>query len=335
MERPRHLQLAAFVAALAWYFCANALAVSAASGLSSWFDLGQFRQVLEAAFEVFLVVVGVGLLASIERRRAPLRLTLGLPVRKSAPTEWGEGVALGWGIAVVCVLPMLLAGTLNTRFWTAPRAWVLAVVNISVLALVTLARALGIFGYAFHRLIEAVGPTRATLLMALLAALFTGLSPNAGGSAGIRGMVAFCAMILLCLCWIRTHGLWLMWGMYFAWAAAVAVLLGLPLTGSSAYSSVVEARAFGPLWLTGGSFGPAAALSTAVCVLVAIVILIRMTSDYAWSYTHPPIIPAGYEVNVPPPAAHVAMEAAPSPPPPLVQILPTTPRESGSTARSE
>lgn len=331
LERPRNLQIAAFIAALAWYFCAEALAATAVSGLGSRIDLGWLRGLLEGGFQLFLVIVGVGLLAAIERRRAPLRLTLGLPARSSAPTEWAEGAALGWGIAVVCVLPLLLGGSFDVRFWSAPRAWELALFNVMILALLSLAGALGIYGYALQRLIEAIGPTRSTVVLSLLAALYSGLNPNYGGATGLRATVAFLGTILLCLCWIRTHGLWLLWGLHFAWSAAIGVLFGLPLGGSTSYSSVIESRSFGPLWLTGGNYGPGAALATAVCVLAAMIVLVRLTSDYAWNYTRSPIIPAGFEVEIPPPAAHTAMEAAPPPTPPLVQILPATP--AGAVAR--
>jgi len=60
---------------------------------------------------------------------------------------------------------------------------------------------------------------------------------------------------------------------------------------------------------------------------------VRATDDYAWDYTHPPIIPAGYDVTILPPAAHVAMEeaakAAPVSPASLVQILPAAPQIPG------
>lgn len=327
--RPRHMQFAGFVAALAWYFCSKALAASAANGIGTRFDLGDLQPVVEAVFLLFLVILGVGLLAGIERRRAPLRLTLGLPRRRSAAKEWGEGAAIGWGLAVACVLPMLMARTLDARLWLAPRAWELVLLNMLTLAIVTLAQTLGIYGYAFHRLIEATGPARATTLLAVLAAIYTGFNPGAAGSPGIRMAVAIVATVLFCLCWIRTHGLWLPWGLYLAWAAVTSVVFGLPLAGSAAYMSVVETRAFGPEWLTGGSFGPGAALLSAAFGLVGIAVVVRMTSDYAWDYTRAPLIPAGIEVDVPPPAAHTAMEstatAAPAPPQ-LVQILPTTPR---------
>ena len=62
--------------------------------------------------------------------------------------------------------------------------------------------------------------------------------------------------LLLCLCWLRTHGLWLLWGLHFAWAASTGVLFGLPLGGNLSFSSVVDTRAAGSAWLTGGELRP-------------------------------------------------------------------------------
>jgi hypothetical protein len=219
---------------------------------------------------------------------------------------------------------MLLARALDARLWTAPRAWELAFANLVALAAFSLAQTLGIYGYALKRLIEAIGPVRAVTLLAIVAAIAVGLKPDAGGIPAIRVLVTLIGVILLCLCWIRTHALWLLWGAHFAWAAVTAVVFGLPLGGSIAWNSVVETRAIGALWLTGGDFGPAAALLTAPILLAAIYIVIRITSDYAWNYTRKPIHPAGIEVNMAPPAAHAAMEAE-APRPTLVQILPPTP----------
>ena len=60
------------------------------------------------------------------------------------------------------------------------------------------------------------------------------------------------------------------------------------------------------------------------------VVLVRVTRDYAWHYTYDPIVAAGYPMEARPPAAHVAMEARHSrqgcSPRSLVQILPTTPQ---------
>jgi hypothetical protein len=333
IRRPRPLQFASFLAALAWYFCAQALATSAARGLASRFYLGDPEPLIEAAFLIFLVVLGLALLRALERRLAPLRITLGLPKRATSRDEWATGAALGWGIAVASVLPMVLGRALNVHLWTSPRGFELLALSLMTLAISTLASDVSVHGYAFQRLIDAIGPVRATLAMALLEAIYTGLTP-AASSAAIA--ISVLLSIVLSLCWLRTHAVWLMWGLHFAMSASIAALFGLPLSGDTNFSSIVDSRATGPIWLTGGGYGPAGALFSILVLLAAIPILIRLTTDYAWDYTHPPIIPGGYDVTIPPPAAHLAMEQAameqaqaqPVNPASLVQILPAAPRRS-------
>jgi uncharacterized protein len=327
-QRPRSLQFALFLAAIAWYNCARVLSGSASNGLAQRFDLADYQPLIEAVCLLFLVVCGFSVLRTIERRRAPLSIALGLPQRSTSGAEWATGAAIGWGLAIASILPMALARTLNVQLWTAPRAFLLLGLSLLVLAVGTLAHALAIFGYGFQRLIEATGPVRATLILVALAAIHAGFTSTPYGTPdGPRILVEMLATLLLCLCWFRTHGLWLLWGLHFAWAASTAVFFGLPISGDTTFSSIVDTRTFGPVWLTGGDYGPAAAAITFLLVLAAIPTLVSVTSDYAWKYTHPPIIPAGYDVTIPPPAAHVAMEqtAQPVNPASLVQILPATP----------
>ncbi len=330
-SRPRSLDFALFLASVLWYPCAQTLSADAASGLDRLFDLGSAQPLAQAALLLFLIVCGLALLRSIERRLAPLRLTLGLPRRATSRAEWATGAAIGWALALACVLPMVLARALNIQLWLQPRALLLFGLGLATLAVATLANALALYGYGFHRLIDATGPVRATLILVGLTTLNAALTPTADGTPdGTRILVVLLFSLLLALCWLRTHGLWLLWGLSFAWAAATAVLFGLPLNGDSTLGSIVDTRASGPAWLTGGAYGPAAAALTILCVLAAIPILIRVTDDYAWSYTHPPLVPGGYDVTIAPPAAHVAMEqsaqaaesAQPVNPASLVQIAP-------------
>jgi uncharacterized protein len=320
--RPRSLQLALFLTAMIWYLCARMLAENASIGLAQRFDPGDFQPLMSALFLLFLVICGFALLRAIEQRKAPLRLVLGFPKRATSRTEWG--------LAIASMVPMVLSRSLNVHLWTAPRAFELLGIGLATLAVATLAHTLAAFGYGFQRLIEAAGPVRATLILAALATLKTGLTPSFYETPnGTRLLITMLGATLLCLCWFRTHGLWIAWGLHFAWAAATGVLFGLPLGGDSSFASVVDARAAGPLWITGGNYGPMAAFFSVPLLIAAIPILVRVTSDWAWKYTHPPIIPAGYDVTIAPPAAHVAMEQAavsqPVNPASLVQILPAAP----------
>ncbi len=94
------------LAALAWYFCAKALAASAANGLGARFDLGEFQALLEALFQVFLVVLGDCDAGGHRATHGTAALDLGLPRASDRATEWAEGAALGWGMAVAAVLPI-------------------------------------------------------------------------------------------------------------------------------------------------------------------------------------------------------------------------------------
>lgn len=336
---PRSLDLALFLAAILWYKCAEDFAVIVTNGLSLSFDFGAAQALVQAVLLLVLLVCGLAVLRVIEHRRAPLALSLGLPRRSTSGTEWLHGAAFGWALAVATVVPMLLGGALSVHLWTAPRAFLLLGLGLLTMAVVTLAQALGIYGYAFHRLIDATGPVRATLILVALAAIHAALTPTAFGTPdGTRILVAMLTVLLFSLCWLRTHGLWLLWGLIFAWGAATAILFGLPLGGDNSFGSVIDTRASGANWLTGGQFGPAAAAFTIVVLLVAIPILFRVTSDYAWNYTHPPLIPGGYDVNLVPQflkehaanGAQAAKPAKPSPPPnptTPVQPPPATPQD--------
>jgi membrane protease YdiL (CAAX protease family) len=333
LSRSRSLDFALFVAAILWYLCARAIAASVALVLDLRFDLGAARPLVEASLLLVMLICGLALLRVIEQRRAPLRLTLGLPRRATSRAEWATGAAIGWGLAVASVLPMALARALNVQIWTAPRAFMLLGLGLLTLAIATLAHALAIYGYGFQRLIDATGPVRATMVLMLLTAIHAAYTPTAYGTPdATRILVAMLAALLLSLCWLRTHGLWLLWGVHFAWAAAIAILFGLPLGGDNSFGSIVDTRIAGPVWLTGGEYGPQAALLSVFLLLAAIPVLVRATDEYAWKYTHPPLIPGGYDVTLAPPAAHIAMEQAGESvqTASLVQILPSTPQSPPS-----
>jgi membrane protease YdiL (CAAX protease family) len=321
----RTLQLALFVTSATWFVASDVLAGRSARGLSERFGLEAERPLLAALFLLFLLAVGFSILQAIAHRQSTLREVLGLPKRPTSRREWTLGAAVGWGCVVLAVLPMTLTGKLDVQLWIQPRAIWLLLLNLLTLGIAALAEEVAFRGYPFRRLIEAIGPVAATIGMSLLFGLGHALNPGATWT-GI--FVTMLAGLLFSVAWLRTHGLWLPWGLHFAWNASIGILFGLPISGIGDFASVVQTRAFGPLWLTGGNYGPEGAAFTAVVLLIGLVVLIRTTRDYAWDYTHKPIVAGGYAIEVQPPAAHIAMEqeakstAAVS----LVQILPVTPQ---------
>jgi membrane protease YdiL (CAAX protease family) len=324
----RALQLLRFFTGFVWLFAAWTTAAHAAQGIATRFNLPVIAGLLNQGFFLLLLVVGFSVLQWLSTRTGGLRSSNGLPSRPSAPEEFKRGAALGWAMLLVAVIPLGLIGALHPAFSFVPSAWGLTVISLLTLLIGALATEVAFRGYLFLRLIDALGPTLATLLLSFLYAAVSSLRPS---STPLSVFIAFVTGILFAMAYLRTHGLWLGWGLHFAWNAATAVLFGLPVTAYTAYSTVVTTSVTGSAWFTGGDYGPEAAFFTLFIVLAAMVVLFRLTRDYAWNYTHAPIVAAAYEVVVTPPAAHAAMEAsAAAAPAPLVQILTTTPTASST-----
>jgi len=320
----RTLQLALFATSLTWFVSSHILAGRAAHGITRQFNLEPGRPLLSALFLLFLLAVGFSLLNTIARQHGSLSAVLGLPKRPTARIEWTQGAAIGWGMAILAVLPLALTRSLHVSLWIAPRAFWLLLLNLAAMAVGTLAEEVVFRGYPFRRLIAAIGPVGATLIMSLLFGLAHAFNTDSSWSTVLLTMLAG---ILLSVAWLRTHGLWLSWGIHFAWNASLGILFGLPVSGDTSFATIVLSTTHGPLWLTGGDYGPEAAFFTGLVLIAGIIVLIRVTRDYAWDYTHAPIVPGGYPMDVAPPPAHAAMEQeAAARPPALVQILPTTPQ---------
>jgi uncharacterized protein len=316
------LELARFGAAVLWAISSRLLSASSARGITNRFNIDAARPLLSALFLLFLLGVGFALLQMIARRPATARQVLGLPRRDSAGREWLIGAALGWGMVVLAVLPIALAGRLHVSFWTEPGTLKLVVLDLLKLAVGALIVEVVFRGYPFRCLIAVLGPTGATLCMSVLFGL-TQAVVNGATRTGI--LVAIWMGVVFSIAWLRTHGLWLGWGMRFAWTVSMGALFGLPVSGSDESAILVQTVAHGRSWLTGGQYGPEGAWFTAVALLVGLVVLVRVTRDYAWNYTHAPIVAGGYPMEAKPPAAHTAMEQQ-ARPASLIQILPSAPQ---------
>lgn len=328
---PRGVHVALCITALLWAIAAASIASDAAQGIALRLQLEMLEPLLTSLFLVFLLLIGFRALDRLAARGLYRDDVLPLPVRPSRGSEWGTGAAVGWGLALTVVLPIFATGHLHGRFaWrmTDPVALFAACATLLVLSL---AEEMIFRGYPFQRLSAAIGESWAAVLLSVLFAVTLVFArPPVQFVSALLDCLLF--GLLLAMAYLRTHALWLGWGLHFTYRALIGIALGLPLVGHGDSGSLAQLSASGPGWLTGGAFGPDAALFTALAVLLAMALLYRATTEFAWQYTHSPIIPAGYEVVVAPPPAHVAMEKAATPPPPLVQILPVTPRgSSGGT----
>src|SRR5580693_6997171 len=95
-----------FIAAVCYFFLARSLAEHGADGLvgPAWSPL------VEQAMLVFLLLMGYAAMGSwMDRQSRPVSAQ-GLPRRAGWLGEAGLGLSVGWSIAVICVLPLVVAG---------------------------------------------------------------------------------------------------------------------------------------------------------------------------------------------------------------------------------
>jgi uncharacterized protein len=317
-----------FVIAVLYFFIARGLAAHSAAGLASdeWIPL------VEQVMLAFLLVLGYAAMGFwFNRQIHPVR-DQGLPRREGWGNEIALGLSVGWGLAVACILPMVLIGGIAVSISTTAVAWKWLLIDAAFFVFATLAEEVAFRGYAFQRFVRAVGPLGASLGFAAYYAIVQSIQP---GSSRVTFCVSLAVALLLSLAYLRTRALWVSWGLNFGWKASRALLFGLAVSGVNSNSPVIQGNPMGPFWITGGGYGLESSWITFILVLAALTVVYKLTRDLDYRYNIPELVPGGIPVDLSA-AAHAqhnaAMGSEEPAPPVLVQIGPApsvnpTPRE--------
>lgn len=306
---------AQFVAAVFYYFVARSLAHHGADGVTSvlWSPL------VEQSMLVFLLLIGYAAMGFAFRRQTSPLAEQGLPIRQGWQREFGMGLATGWGIAVVCVIPMALAGGIAMALTGQIPLWGWFLADGIFFLAATLAEEIAFRGFGFQCFIEAAGPLGAAVGFAFYYAIVQMLVP---GSSRVSFMVSLALGLLLSTAYLRTRALWVSWGINFGWKASRALLFGLTVCGVSSHSSVVQGNPMGSFRITGGGFGLDGTWIAFFVVLAAFPVVVQMTRDLNFKYNAPVIVPGGIAVDLES-MAQTQRDAATTPATvPLVQITP-------------
>jgi uncharacterized protein len=309
---------AQFIAAVLYFFVARSLAHRGALGLAT----EPWRPLTEQAMLVFLLLLGYAWFGSwLDRQTYPISAQ-GLPRRQGWPGEAGVGLAVGWSLAVVCVLPMVVVGGIAIVLTLQPSAWGWFLADAAFFALLALAEEIAYRGYGFQRFALAVGPVGASLGFAAFYAIVQAHVP---GSNHASVAVSVALSLMLSAAYLRTRALWLSWGINFGWKASRALLFGLAVSGVNSHSPVVQGDPMGPFWLTGGGYGLDASWIAFVAILAAMPVVFRVTRNLDFRYNAPVIVPGGIPVDLDAAARRqheAAMGQAEPTMPALVQIFP-------------
>lgn len=194
---------------------------------------------------------------------------MGLPLDRHAPLEVAWGFAAGLA-AVAAVLTLMW--TTGAVRWRADEGGVAGFVAgggvwAARLAVPALAEEVALRGYLLRTAAAAFGAGWALLGTSVLFGLLHLGNPSVG-LLGVAGIVA--AGLALGALALRTGALWWAAGAHLGWNWALAWPADLPVSGLElADTPGLDATLAGPVWWSGGAFGPEAS-AAAVGVLGAL-----------------------------------------------------------------
>jgi len=121
-------------------------------------------------------------------------------------------------------------------------------------------------GYPFQKLVESLGPPGA---VAVSSAFFGLAHLENSHHTWISTLNTMLVGIPLSLAYLRTRSLWMPVGMHFTWNYVQGFVFGLPVSGYTFSTSLLNAHVHGAAWLTGSEYGPEGGLLSTVVVVGA------------------------------------------------------------------
>ncbi|MCL6566021.1 MAG: CPBP family intramembrane metalloprotease [Acidobacteriia bacterium] len=203
--------------------------------------------------------------------------TLGISFDRNWWREWLLGFSLGAALIAAVVGATAVSGVVRLR--VAPDEFTFAeFFSLGVVLLLAAAWEEIIFrGYPFQRLVESVGALWAVVL---LAALFGAVHiPNPAATA-LSTANTVLAGVLLAVAYLKTRALWLPIGIHFAWNWVMGPVLGFPVSGIRMPARLLAAEVSGPVWLSGGDYGPEGSVVLTAAAVAGTVWLMRTRAIY-------------------------------------------------------
>lgn len=190
--------------------------------------------------------------------------------------ELGRGLVVGAAMLFLAIVLERVCGFAHFTFTPHPmlRAGSFSFVMFAVAA----THEEAVFrGYPFQRLAESITPVGAIAATSALFGLAHLANPH---RSWISTLNTALVGVPFAIAYLRTRSLWMPIGMHFIWNFLLGFFLGLPVSGLTISASVLTARVGGPIWLTGGPYGPEGGLLAMGAILVVTVYLTFTKSIY-------------------------------------------------------
>lgn len=180
--------------------------------------------------------------------------------------ELSRGVGLGAGLMVLIVAILVAMREAGYSGLTndGTRALFGILITAGVMLLAAVFEEVAFRGYAFQRMVDAVGPIVA---VPVFSALFSALHLSNPSATPLSTANTTLAGVLFSLAYLKTRALWLPIGLHWAWNFTMGPILSLPVSGIRFGPTLLRSQLTGANWLTGGAYGPeGGAITTVVCV---------------------------------------------------------------------
>ncbi len=182
----------------------------------------------------------------------------------ASTTVWGglaQGMLLGGAMMSALVVVMVLTGVYHIKGWQ-DIPWQ-DIIDVGIWA--GIVEEILLRGVVLRMLEELFGSWAAILLSGLIFGFLHAGNPNADwwSSTAIAIEAGLLFGVLFCL----TRSLWVVIGLHAAWNIAQGPIYGVTVSGITQHG-IINAQIDGPWWLTGGSFGLEAALTSVVLSLI-------------------------------------------------------------------
>jgi membrane protease YdiL (CAAX protease family) len=195
--------------------------------------------------------------------------TLGLWFYRGWAKEAGWGVLGGAALMTVIVSIMAAARALSYTGRNEDVHRLTGVLSLGVFLILAAAfEEIAFRGYAFQRLVDAVGPLGAVAISAGLFGAAHFKNPSATPFSVANTVLAG---VLFSTAYLKTRALWLPISLHWAWNFFQGLVFSLPVSGIDLQPTLFRTHLNGAAWLTGGAYGPeGGAAVTAVCVAAII-----------------------------------------------------------------
>jgi hypothetical protein len=198
-----------------------------------------------------LAILGTFKLMTAVFERRPLG-SQGLAFHSRWWRELGHGLAVGAAMLFVVIGLERGCGFAHFSFMSHPVLRT-GTISFAIFAVAAVNEESIFRGYAFQRLVESITPVGA---IALSSALFGFVHLGNPHRTWLSTLNTALVGVLFAIAYLRTRSLWMPIGMHFIWNFLMGFFLGLPVSGLALPGTFLTTRVQGPIWLTGGSYGP-------------------------------------------------------------------------------